>query len=57
MYCETCPVRNYCKAYEAAEDDDRNSYHHQAVVRVSIYDTPPCPLLRLIQKQGGKNAK
>lgn len=44
-------IRNYCKAYEAAEDDTSTSYHPQAVVRVNDYDEPPCPLIKLINPE------
>lgn len=54
MYCETCPVRNYCKAYDIAERDNETSYHPQGVIRVDDYNEPPCPLLKLIQKEEGK---
>ncbi len=50
MYCETCPVRDFCPAYEEAERDNRNSYHPQTIVRVSGYSEPGCPLLDIVKK-------
>lgn len=47
MYCETCPVRNHCKAYSDAEKDNNNSYHPQQVVRADSYD---CPLAKLVEE-------
>lgn len=52
MYCETCPVRDYCEAYRNAEVDNNNSYHPQTIVRVDDYDEPPCPLLEIIKTKG-----
>ena len=46
--CEKCPVRNYCEAYESANEDNRTSYHPQTVVRVSNWDKPACPLLAIV---------
>ena len=55
MYCETCPVRDYCMAYESAREDNDTSYHRQGVVRVDDYDEPPsCPLLKIVKKQAKK---
>jgi hypothetical protein len=50
MYCETCPVRSYCKAYGEAVDDNNTSYCPQEVVRVKEWDDIGCPLVRLIKK-------
>lgn len=50
MYCETCPLRNHCVAYEKAEKDNYNSYHPQTVIRVSDYSEPKCPLLDIVSK-------
>lgn len=49
MYCETCPIRDHCSAYEEAEKENDNSYHRQAVIRVNTYSEPSCPLLELIK--------
>ncbi len=49
MKCETCPIRNYCDAYNEAERDNWNSYHRQDVVRVNEYNESGCPLLKLIK--------
>ena len=46
MYCETCPVRDYCVAYEEAE---KEIYHPQIIVRVNSYDMPGCPLLDIVK--------
>lgn len=53
MYCETCPIRNYCKAYEVAEKDNGTSYQPQQVVRVESYADPPCPLLKIAKAKEG----
>lgn len=53
MYCETCPIRDHCKAYDEAERDEDNSYYPKAVVRVEDYYEPPCPLKELITKAEG----
>ena len=50
MRCETCPIRYHCDAYDEAERDNDNSYHHQTVVRVPDYSELGCPLLKLIKK-------
>lgn len=49
MYCETCPVRNYCRAYEQAERDNETSYHPQQVTRVGDCNDLPCPLLAIVE--------
>ncbi len=49
MYCETCPVRDYCIAYREAERDNDNSYHRQVLVRVSDWNEPTCPLLAIVK--------
>ena len=51
MYCETCPVIDYCEAYKKAKRDNYDSYHPQQVVRVNDCDEPNCPLLDMIRKR------
>ena len=45
VHCELCPVMYVCEAWDKADDDNRNSYHPQQVVRASHWD---CPLLVIV---------
>ena len=50
MRCELCPIQDHCPAYREAEKDNSTSYHPRQVVRVSMWDEPGCPLVKLIKK-------
>lgn len=51
-HCEKCPIMYQCQAWKEAEVENSMSYHPREVARVTEYDSPPCPLIKLIKPIG-----